>query len=130
MLIRLFTPGGLRLASICRLCIALLWAATAGQAVAVVSESSSHQAPFSQSADSVQGSDLVSHLYFDASPRLASNKGKPGLSLSEAIAIAKRRHGGEVLSAKRAKDGSGRPIYVIKLLTDGGVVKKVRIAAS
>lgn len=66
----------------------------------------------------------------DAYLKLAADQTGKKLSLRQAIAIAKRRHGGEVLSAKRATDGKGREIYVIKLLTDGGVVKKVRIVAN
>lgn len=66
---------------------------------------------------------------FKATDILMANKQRE-ISLGEAIAIAKRRYPGEVLSARRAVSSSGGTIYVIKILSSKGVVKKVKIDAA
>jgi len=51
------------------------------------------------------------------------------ISKSEAIRIAKRRYQGKVLSAELIK-GAGVPFYKVKILTDSGRVKTVRVDAA
>lgn len=51
------------------------------------------------------------------------------LSMSEAIAIAERRNNGEVLSARQTVNAAGEPVYIIKVVTKKGVVRKMRINA-
>lgn len=51
------------------------------------------------------------------------------LSMSEAIAIAERRNNGQVLSARQTVNTDGEPVYIIKVVTDNGVVRTVRINA-
>lgn len=53
---------------------------------------------------------------------------QPFISKSQAIAIAKRRYQGKVLSAELVK-GAGAPFYKVKILTDSGRVKTVRVDA-
>jgi hypothetical protein len=47
-------------------------------------------------------------------------------TLDEAAKQAARQHNAKVLSARTVKDGN-KSVHVIKLLTEGGVVKTVRI---
>ena len=69
------------------------------------------------------------HPVYLSQSRRDSRQASGGMSLGEAVAIAKQRHQGEVISARRSKDGSGRTVYMIKILRRDGVVKKVRINA-
>ena len=66
---------------------------------------------------------------FKVTEILMANKQRE-MSLSEAIAIAKRRYPGEVLSARRGLSSSGGTIYIVKILSAKGVVKKVKIDAA
>lgn len=115
---------------------------TLGMVVAIAAISPS-AAAFVKKSDSTTGEQTtIASRFFSESARLRHTKpfsadpytsdseiqyARAGLTLSEAIATAKRRHGGEVLSARRAQDASGRTIYVIKILTKRGVVKKVTV---
>jgi hypothetical protein len=47
-------------------------------------------------------------------------------TLDEAAKQAARQHNAKVLSARTVKEGN-KSVHVIKLLTEGGVVKTVRI---
>lgn len=51
------------------------------------------------------------------------------LSMSEAIAIAERRNNGQVLSARQTVNAAGEPVYIIKVVTENGVVRNLRINA-
>ncbi len=51
---------------------------------------------------------------------------QPGLSLREAIDLARKEHGGTVLSADRI-DQQGAINYRVKILSKGGVIKMVDI---
>lgn len=53
-----------------------------------------------------------------------------GLTLNEAIAIAKARVPGELVSASRKTSGNGQAVYHVKILTRKGVVRTVRVPAS
>jgi uncharacterized membrane protein YkoI len=54
--------------------------------------------------------------------------GNGGISLDEAVAKARQRHNGKVLSAETIRD-DGRKVYRIKILTKDGRVKRTRIDA-
>lgn len=56
-------------------------------------------------------------------------KNKRMLSMSQAIAMAERRNNGQVLAARQSVNAAGETVYVIKILTKKGVVRKVRINA-
>ena len=51
-------------------------------------------------------------------------------SMSEAIAVAKKRVPGEVVSAKKQVNKKGEGIYYIKILSRKGVVRTVRVQAA
>ncbi len=51
-----------------------------------------------------------------------------GISLDEAVAQARRRHDGKVLSAKTTRV-DGRKVHRIKILTPDGRVKRVQVDA-
>lgn len=63
------------------------------------------------------------------SPRYESPSKRSSIGLSEAIAKARQIQPGEVLGVRRSTDSRNRPIYVVKVLTPSGVVKKVRVNA-
>lgn len=64
-----------------------------------------------------------------AGHRIAERGQRAERSLSEAIAIAKSRVPGELVSATRSTDRSGEPVYQIRILTRKGVVRTVRVPA-
>ena len=51
-------------------------------------------------------------------------------SMSEAIAIAKRRVPGEVVSARKQVNNKGEGVYLVKILSRKGVVQTVRVRAT
>lgn len=51
------------------------------------------------------------------------------MSMSEAIAVAKRQQPGKVLSAKRLIDKQGRSLFRIKILGTDGVVRIIKVDA-
>lgn len=51
---------------------------------------------------------------------------KDGISLDEAVEHARSSTGGRVISAE-TKERDGRRVYNIRLLSEGGKVKKIRI---
>ncbi|NNC54641.1 MAG: PepSY domain-containing protein [Pseudomonadales bacterium] len=53
-----------------------------------------------------------------------------GLTLNQAIAIAKARVPGELVSASRKAGGNGQVVYHVKILTRKGVVRTVRVPAN
>lgn len=73
----------------------------------------------------------ISQLYDGAKKRPSKRhaQGARVLSMSEAIAIAKRRSNGEVLSAKKSVNRQGKLAYHIKVLSDKGVVRTIIIDA-
>ena len=85
--------------------------------------------PELHTADYIQALHAEFPALLSQNDRSRARSASGGLSLGEAVAIAKRRHGGEVLSARKQRDSKGNAVYVIKILTRGGVVKKVRIRA-
>jgi uncharacterized membrane protein YkoI len=54
--------------------------------------------------------------------------GNGGISQDEAVAQARQRYNGKVLSAETIRD-DGRKVYRIKMLTQDGRVKRIRIDA-
>jgi len=54
--------------------------------------------------------------------------GNGGISLDEAVAQARKRHKGKVLSAETTRS-DGRKVHRIKILTKDGRVKRTRIDA-
>ncbi len=68
-----------------------------------------------------------------AGPPLFGNPGqfhamKDGVSLDEAVEIVRKRYGGRVINASTRKD-DGRKVHVIKILSDEGRVRTVRVDA-
>lgn len=61
--------------------------------------------------------------------RYQGSSGRSSSSLGDAIKRARAIQPGEVLGARRSRDANNQPIYVVKILTKSGVVKKVRIKA-
>jgi len=53
---------------------------------------------------------------------------KGEMSLDQAVAMVRKRFGGKVISAETVSDG-GKTTYVIKLLSDEGRVRTVRVDA-
>ena len=68
-----------------------------------------------------------------ASPRLSETPSefrvlKDEVSLDDAVEIVRKRYGGRVISASTRKD-NGRKVHVIKILSDEGRVRTVRVDA-
>lgn len=61
------------------------------------------------------------------SGRPTHEKGRPGLTLDEAVEQARRETGGRILSFE-TEDRNGRPGYRIKILTPDGRVRIIRKA--
>jgi hypothetical protein len=53
---------------------------------------------------------------------------KDGVSLDEAVSIVRKRYGGRVINARTSND-NGRKVHVIKILSDEGRVREVRVDA-
>lgn len=53
---------------------------------------------------------------------------KDGVSLDEAVSIVRKRYGGRVINA-RTRNDNGRKVHVIKILSDEGRVREVRVDA-
>ena len=53
---------------------------------------------------------------------------KDGVSLDEAVSMVRKRYGGRVINADTRKD-NGRRVHVIKILSDGGRVRTVKVDA-
>lgn len=54
---------------------------------------------------------------------------KDGVSLDEAVSMVRKRYGGRVINARTSND-NGRKVHVIKILSDEGRVREVRVDAN
>ena len=102
----------------------------ADQATAEVTTRNVFFAPLSSQNMLVKYAPRVVQSIRTQSRRGSADNHAPQRSMSEAIAIAKQKVPGEVVSARKQINKKGEGVYHIKILSNQGVVRRVRVQAS